>query len=90
MNLDDMPDDAAARLLFLSGVKQAVQTELDDVFAETYAALRHQGRIQWAFAQKLHGKKRILALTRRWNRQQGRMIRWGDNIDRTSSAYENQ
>lgn len=90
LKLDGMPDDPAQRLLWLSGVKQAAQTELDDLFAETYAALRHQGRIQWAIGQRLHGKKRILALTRQWNRQQGRMIRWNDGIDNTSTAYRGE
>lgn len=90
LNLTDMPDDPAERLLWLSGVKQAAQTELDDAFAETYARLRHQGRIEWAISQRFHGKKRILALTRRWNRQQGRMVRWGDGIDATSTAYRGE
>jgi hypothetical protein len=35
----------------------------------------------------LHGKKRILALTRQWNRSQARMIRWNDGIDKTSTVY---
>jgi hypothetical protein len=87
LNLSHMPADPAERLLWLSGVKQAAQTELDAQFAETYAALRYQGRIEWAINQRLHGKKRILALTRQWNRQQGRMVRWNDGLDPSSTAY---
>lgn len=88
LNLTAMPDDAAERLLYLSGVKQAAQTELDAAFAETYAALRHQGRLAWAVSVGLHGKKRILAFTRQWNRSQARMIRWNDGLDPTSTVYD--
>lgn len=87
LDLSEAPHDAAERLLWLSGVKQAVETELNDEYADAYATLRREGRLDWAIAQKLHGKKRILAMTRRWNRERGRMIRWNDQIDRTSSAF---
>jgi len=87
LNLNEAPRDAAERLLYLSGVKQAVQTELDEAFSETYATLRRERRLDWAIAQGLHGKKRILAYTRLWNRRNGRMIHWGDSLDPTSSAY---
>lgn len=87
LNLGDMPDDPAQKLLWLSGVKQAVQTELDEEFASVYAQLRREGRLAWAIGVGLHGKKRILALTRQWNRSQASMYRWNDGLDRTSTVY---
>lgn len=90
LNLSEAPHDAAERLLWLSGVKQAAQTELDEAFTATYAHLRREGRLEWALEQHLHGKKRVLAMTRKWNRERGRMIRWNDGLDRTSSATRRQ
>lgn len=88
LNLSDMPEDPLERLLWLSGVKQAVARELDDAYADAYAQARLTGRFEMALSLGLHGKKRALALTRRWNNNQARMVRWGDHIDRTSSAYD--
>lgn len=87
LDLSQAPSDAAERLLWLSGVRQAALTELEDAYAETYATLRRENRLEWAISLRLHGKKKILALTRRWNRQNGRMIRWGDQLDPTSTQY---
>lgn len=87
LNLDEAPAEPAARLVWLSGVKQAVEAELDSAYADVYAQLRREGRIEWAIKFGSHGRKRILALTRRWNREQGQMVRWNDGIDRTSSLY---
>jgi hypothetical protein len=88
LNLSDAPSDPLERLLWLSGVKQAVATELDDAYAKAYAEARMNRRFDAALSLKLHGKKRALALTRRWNNSQARMIRWGDGIDKTSSAFD--
>lgn len=87
LNLDAMPSDPAEALLWLTGVKQAVEQELDEAYAGTYARLRREGRMDWAISVGVHGKSRILALTRKWNREQGRMVRWGDGIDPSSTAY---
>lgn len=91
LDLSGQPHDAAERLLYLSGVKQAVETELNEAYGETYAQLRREGRIEWAIEQGFHGKKRVLAMTRRWNREKaGRMVRWNDGIDRSSSAFRRE
>lgn len=87
LNLNEAPADPAARLTWMSGLNAAIERELDAAYAATYAQLRREGRLEWAIKQGLHGKKRILALTRKWNREQGQMVRWGDGADPTSSAY---
>lgn len=83
-----MPDDPLEQLLWLSGVKEAVARELDDAYAEAYAQCRLTGKFDMALSLGLHGKKKALALTRRWNNSQARMVRWNDKRDRTSSAYD--
>lgn len=87
LDLSEMPNEPAAKLMWLSGLKQAALTEIEDAFADTYAQLRSESRLEWAIAQGLHSERQVLALTRRWNRQNARMVQWGDGIDRTSSAY---
>lgn len=88
LNLDDMPHDPLSALLWLSGVKEAVARELDEAYAENYAQARLTGLFDAALSLGLHGKKKALALTRQWNNNQARMVRWGDRRDRTSSAYD--
>lgn len=87
LNLADAPNDPLERLLWLSGVKAAAARELDDAYAKAYAEARLERRFDMALSLGLHGKKRALALTRRWNSSQARMIRWGDGIDKTSTQY---
>lgn len=87
LNLDDAPKDPAERLLWLSGVHEAVTSELDQAWAETYASLRQDGRFEWALRQGFHSRYRALKFTRQFNESRGRMIRWNDGLDRTSSAY---
>lgn len=87
LNLSDAPSDPLERLLWLSGVKSAAARELDDAYALAYAEARLQHRFDAALSMHLHGKKRALAFTRHWNSSQARMIRWGDGIDPTSTAY---
>lgn len=88
LDLSSAPKDSVARLLFLSGVREKMLAELDDAFGETYSDLRLSGRFNWALSVGLHSKHKALALTRRWNKAQGRMIRWGDKIDPSSTQYE--
>lgn len=88
LNLEDLPTDPLERLIWLGGVKDAVARELDDAYADAYAEARLTGLFEAALTFGPYGKKRALALTRRWNNNQARMIRWGDHIDRTSSSYD--
>lgn len=88
LNLNDMPNDPIEAIQWLGGVKAAVEKELDNAYAENYFAARQQGRFQYALDLGIHGKKRALAYTRRWNNQLGRMIRWNDGLDRYSTRYD--
>lgn len=88
LNLNDAPSDPLERLLWLSGVKKAAARELEDAYAKAYAEARLERRFGHALSLGLHGRKRALALTRRWNSSQARMIRWGDGIDPTSTAFD--
>jgi hypothetical protein len=88
LNLNDAPSDPLERLLWLSGVKEAAARELEDAYAKAYAEARMERRFDAALSLHLHGKKRALAFTRRWNSSQSRMIRWGDGIDPTSTAFD--
>jgi hypothetical protein len=79
LDLSDAPDDAIERLMWLSGMAQAVKEELDLAFGAAYFEARLQRRIATARALQIHSNKRILAYTRAENERRGRIIRWGDN-----------
>jgi len=87
LNLNEAPSDPIERLLWLSGVKEAVTSELETEFAKTYYNARLQGRLQSAILAGPYAKKRVLAFTRQENQKRGRTVRWGDRMDPTSTAY---
>lgn len=87
LNLDDAPTDPIERLLWLSGVKEQVQRELDEDFARTYYAARVEGVFEVALGVGLHSKKKALSFTRKENERRGRTVRWNDGLDPTSTAY---
>jgi hypothetical protein len=87
LNLSDAPDDPIERVMYLSGVMEQVRKELDAAFAEAYFEARLQHRLESAIAAGPYAKKRVLAYTRRENQRRGRIIRWGDGLDATSTAY---
>lgn len=87
LNLSEAPNDPIERLLWLSGVREAVTDELEAEFARTYYTARLQGRLQAAILAGPYAKKRVLAFTRHENQKRGRTVRWGDRADPTSSAY---
>jgi hypothetical protein len=78
LNLDEAPEDAIERLLWLSGVKAKVDAELEAEFADAYFNARLERRFEPALGLGLHGKKKALALSRAGNERRGRMVRWGD------------
>lgn len=88
LDLTDMPDDPISRLLWLSGVNQAVARELDAAYAEAYFDARLQGNFDTALGLKLHGKKRALAYSRHHNNINRRLVRWNDGRDPTSTLYQ--
>lgn len=87
LNLGSAPTDPIERIAWLSGVHAAVEAELNEAYSEAYFTARKQGRFLTALSLNVHGKKRALAYSRRWNNQLGRMIRWGDGLDPTSTTY---
>lgn len=87
LNLDDAPTDPVERLLWLSGVKEQVQRELDEEFARTYYEARIQKVFIPALSVGLHSRKKALAYARKENERRGRTVRWNDGLDPTSTAY---
>lgn len=88
LNLDDAPHDPIERLLWLSGVKEAAERELDAAYQRAYYECRLSGRFPAALSLGLHSKKRALRWTRRENNRSQRIVRWGDGADPSSTAYE--
>lgn len=80
LNLEQAPDDALKRLLWLSGVAEQAKTELEAAYRLAYYDARLEQRIHPALGLGLHGKKRVLAWTRAENESRGRSVRWGDGL----------
>lgn len=81
LNLDDAPEDPVERLLWLSGVDEALRKEVNAAWQEAYYESRLQGRFQTALDLELHSKKRALAWTRHENEARGRSVaRWRDGF----------
>lgn len=78
LDLSPMPDDPIERLLWLSGVKEAVAAQMDSVWQDAYFDARLSGRLDTALDLGLHSRKRVMAWTRAGNEARGRMVRWGD------------
>lgn len=90
LNLSDAPKDPIERLMYLSGVKERVNEELEVELSEAYFQARLQHRFEAALAAGPYALKRALRLTRHANQKRGRSIRWGDGLDATSTAYRRQ
>lgn len=78
LDLSGAPDDPIERLIWLGGVLEQVQAELDPEWREAYFWARFTGRLDDALRLSLHSRKRVMAYTRAENEHRGRMIRWGD------------
>ena len=79
LNLDQAPADPIERLIWLGGVHEQAQTELNAALQTAYFEARLSGRLDAALALRLHSPKRILAFTRAENEARGRTVkRWGD------------
>lgn len=87
LNLSDAPHDPIERLMWLSGVREAAEAELDAAYQRAYYESRLSGRLTAALSLRLHSKKRVLAFTRRENNANQRLVRWNDGVDQTSTAY---
>lgn len=88
LNLSEAPADPIERIMWLSGVAEAVTRELDAEFAEAYFNARLQRRLASAIEVGPHSRKRVLAYTRAENDRRARIVRWGDGADATSTAYD--
>jgi hypothetical protein len=78
LNLDDAPNDAIERLVYLNGVLEQVQKELGPMWQRAYFDARFTGRLDEADGLGYHSHKRIMQFTRAENEQRGRQVRWGD------------
>lgn len=87
LRLDEAPKDPVERIMWLSGVMDAVREELDAAFEEAYFEARLQRRLEAAIAAGPYARKRALAFTRHANQKRGRTVRWNDGADPTSTAY---
>lgn len=88
LNLDDAPADPIERIMWLSGVAEAVRRELDAEYAEAYFNARLQRRLQAAIDVGTHSRRQVLAYTRAENERRARIVRWGDGADPTSTAFK--
>lgn len=88
LNLEAAPKDPLERIMWLSGVQARVTSELETAFSEAYFNARIQRRLDAAISAGPHSRKRVLALTRKANTRKGRMVKWGDGADPSSTAYQ--
>lgn len=87
LNLKQAPKDPVQRIVWLSGVQAQVREELDRALAAAYFDVRLHGQLGEVLDLGYHSRKRVLAWTRAENERRGRIVRWGDGLDSTSSAY---
>ena len=87
LNLGEAPHDPIERLLWLSGVREAAERELDAAYQRAYYEARLSGRFDAALSLGLHSKKRALRWTRRENNASKRLVRWGDGADPSSTLF---
>jgi hypothetical protein len=90
LNLSEAPKDPIERLMYLSGVREQVASELEAELSDAYFQARLQHRFEAALAAGPYAPKRALALTRHENQRRGRSVRWGDGLDPTSTAYRRE
>jgi hypothetical protein len=87
VDLSDLPDDPLERLAHLGEVEEQIRVEIHRAYANAYFDARLTGQIDDAISVRRHGRRRILSMTRWLNRERGSSVRWGDRLDRTSTAY---
>lgn len=87
LDLRRAPTDPYERMVWLSGVEEAVAAELDAERQRLAYEIRLTDGLDSLFALRLYPKTVILRWTRRENERRGRMTRWGDGLDSKSSAY---
>lgn len=85
--VESPPHDALERLAWLTEKRREFDGWLEGEYQLAYFEARLTGRLEDALALALHGRKRVLAWTRRENSLRGRMVRWSDGADKTSTGY---
>lgn len=74
----DAPHDPVERLMWLSGVKDVLDQELNAQWQRAYFQARQTGRLDSALLLGYHSRKKVMAYTRAENERTGRQWRWGD------------
>lgn len=80
LDLSDGPADALERIIWLGGMAEAVQREIDEAFGAAYFEARLTRRLEAAKALRVHSNKKVMAYTRAENERRGRIVRWGDQL----------
>lgn len=88
LRTDDMPEDPIEAIIWLDGVKEAVQVELDQHYQRAYYMARLTRRFPEALRLGRTSRKRALQYTRRENEANGRTVRWNDGFDTRSTDYD--
>lgn len=78
IDFNDAPRDPIERLMWLSGARQAFETQVNAQWQRAYFEARQQGRFDTALHLGYHSEKRALSWTRAENEARGRTWRWGD------------
>lgn len=76
VSLGDLPKDPIARIEALADVERALLDAVEQEYQRAYFDARLAGRMDEAFALKVHPKKMALAFTRAENEARGRSVRW--------------
>jgi hypothetical protein len=87
LNLEGAPDSPIERLNWLFEREVEFLRDLHVAYSRAYFDARLGGQLDDALGLHLHGKKKVLAMTRRENYRRGSSVRWQDNIDRRSAPY---
>jgi hypothetical protein len=87
IDFSSAPEDPIERLMWLSGIDQALRKEVDQAWAEAYFDARVKGLFAEALSLHLHSKKKALAWTRHVNNERDRVVwRWRDGYGSSPSA----
>ena len=79
IDFSSAPDNPIERLVWLSGLDQALRKEINAAWQEAYFDARVQGMLPEALDLRFHATKRVMAWTRHENEARGRVItRWRD------------
>lgn len=87
LDLSTAPEDPLERLIWMSGVREKVEAELEAACAHAAFEVRLRDGLEALLATGLFSRTRILRWCRAENRRRGNTVRWGDGLDPKSSAF---